>query len=104
MIAIRFSPIYEDRVSIFLKQSRLKNLGIEYKYEDSPFVFGHEERLCYWIIEPKHNSQINLVFSELIEMKSTMGIENIEFQYADSMKEYFTQANRNSCSLHWFKV
>lgn len=104
MIAIRFSPIYEDRVSIYLKNSKLKEVGVEYKFEDSPSVQCDEARLCYWIIKPLRNEQINLVFSILDDMKSIMGIEKLEFQYCCSMREYFLQYNNKYGSIRWFEV
>lgn len=104
MIAIRFSPIYEDRVSVYLKHIKLRELGVEYNFEDIPSVQCNEDKLCYWILKPLRNEQINLVFSILDEMKSIMGIEKLEFQYCCSMREYFLQYNNKYGSLRWFKV
>lgn len=103
MIAIRFKPCFEDRVSIYLNQSRIKKLGIKYSYEEVPSVFGDENRLCYWILRPTRNNQINIILSELKEIKSIMGVHDLQFQYVGSMKEYYNQFADDSI-INWFDI
>lgn len=104
MIAISFSPIYEDRVSIFFKNSNLKALGITYEFKDTPS--GMDERKCYWIIKYQHSRQVNEILSSLREMKNIMGIDDIEFSYYYNMKEYYTQYTDlyTGQSIPWFKI
>lgn len=104
MIAISFSPIYEDRVSIFLKNSNLKALGITYEFTDTPSCM--EERKCYWIFKYQHSRQVNTILSSLLELKSIMGVDDMEFSYYYNMKEYYTQCNDayGGGSIPWFKI
>ena len=103
MIAIRFKPCFEDRVNIYLKQSRIKKLQIEYSFEETPSVFGDENRLAYWILKPRHNRQINIILSELKNVKSIMGVEDLQFQYVNSMKEYYNQFADDNI-INWFDI
>ena len=103
MIAIRFNPKFEDRVSIFFRQSK-EFKRIEYSFEEDPFVFGSEKELCYWILKPIDNKQINAILSELKDMKCIMGIEDLMFSYCFSMKEYFRQYDDQSRNIPWFDV
>nr|WP_315173636.1 hypothetical protein [uncultured Flavobacterium sp.] len=104
MIAIQFSPIYEDRVSIYLKNSNLKTLGITYYFKDAPY--GIEERNCFWLFTYKHSKQVNVILSALKELKEIMGVENLTFSYCYNEKEYYTQQPEiyGGPSICWFKV
>lgn len=102
MIAIAFEPKYEDRVSLFFKHIDLKEKGIDYDFKESPNDL--EPNLAYWLIKPRHNKHINYILSSLREMKSIMGIENIEFSYCSSDKEFYTQYNIGYGLIPWFKV
>jgi len=103
MIAIKFSPKYEDRVSLFLRNSNLKRHGITWDFKDVPS--GQENHLCYWLIDYKHSKLVNTVLSELKEMKQIMGVHDLQFQYCHSQKEFYTQTNSSSMrSINWFEV
>ena len=103
MIAIKFSPKYEDRVSLFLRNSNLKKHGITWDFKDVPS--GQENHLCYWLIDYKHSKLVNTVLSELKEMKQIMGVHDLQFQYCYGEKEFYTQYNEiGQRSLIWFVV
>mgnify|MGYP006434785257 CR=1 FL=1 len=103
MIAIKFSPKYEDRVSIFLKNTKLKIHGIEWDFKETPGI--EDKHLCYWLIDYKRAIFVNTVLSTLREMKNIMGIEDLEFQYCYNLKEFYTQSNEyTGFSNEWFKV
>lgn len=102
MIAISFSPIYEDRVSMFLKHSNFTKMGIDFSFEEEPGNLSKDR--CYWLIKPKLNKHINYIFSLLREMKNIMGVEDLEFCYCSSMKEYFNQYNPLCGSINWFRI
>lgn len=102
MIAIQFSPIYEDRVSIYLKNSNLKQLDVTYEFKDTPS--GANERNCFWILKYQHSKQVNIILSELVEMKSIMGVENLKFSYCYNEKEFYCQYSENGGSINWFDV
>lgn len=104
MIAIKFSPIYEDRVSIFLKNSNLKILGITYDFKDAPS--GIDERACFWIFKYNHSRQVNVILSKLRELKDIMGVEDLEFSYCYNEKEYYTQysVDYGCITICWFKI
>lgn len=103
MIAIKFNAIYEDRVSIYFKTLNLKEKGIEYGFEESPSDF--EDRFsAYWLIEPRHNKQINIILSALKELKNIMGVEDLMFCYCFSKKEFFTQYTLEAGLIPWFNI
>jgi hypothetical protein len=103
MIAIKFSPIYEDRVSIYLKNSRVKERGITYDFKESPGL--EDEKKCFWLFDYKHSKQVNLILSELKELKEIMGIQDLEFSYCHNEKEFYTQYSDYSyTSVSWFKI
>lgn len=103
MIAIKFSPKYEDRVSIFLRnEQKLKTYGINYTFKDTPS--GEHDFLCYWLFEYFHSKQVNVILSALKDLKSIMGVEDLEFQYCHNEKEFYCQYDNNLDSIHWFKV
>ena len=101
MIAIKFSPKYEDRVNIYLKNSGLKNYGVEWNFKDVPLI--EDIHLCYWVFKYNHPKVVNNILSNLREMRQIMGVEDLYFQYCYSDKEFFTQQN-NGSSIEWFKV
>jgi len=102
MIAIKFSPKYEDRVGIFLKQSKLKNNDITYNFKDTPS--GEHDFLCYWLFTYNHSKQVNIVLNALKEMKSLMGVDDLEFQYCHNEKEFYCQYDHKMGSIPWFKI
>jgi len=102
MIAIQFSPVYEDRVSIYLKQSGLKNIGVTYEFRDTP---GQEnERNCFWVFKYDHSKQVNPILSSLKEMKSIMGIDDLKFCHCYNDKEYYNQYSAIHGSIPWFNL
>ena len=101
MIAIRFSPIYEDRVSIYLKSSNIKIYGITYDFTDTPGI--ENDRNCYWLFKYQHAKHVNLLLSLLKEMKSVMGIDDLEFSYCYNEKEFYLQYSEEYL-ISWFKV
>jgi len=103
MIAIKFSPQYEDRVGIYLKNSNLKSLGVEWDFKETPDV--DFENQCFWLIDYKHPKLVNTILSELREMKQIMGVLDLQFQYCYSEKEYYTQYSTigDRC-INWFVV
>lgn len=102
MIAISFSPIYEDRVSIYLKNSNIKKHGVTYDYKETPQ--GLDESKCYWLFDYKHGKLVNALLSELVDMKHIMGIDDLEFSYVNQEKEFYTQYTNQFGSVKWFKV
>lgn len=102
MIAIKFSPIYEDRVSIYLKNTNLKSLGITYDFKDTPS--GEEERNCYWLFNYQHPKQVNSILFALKELKSIMGVDNLEFSHCYNEKEFYCQYSDLMAPVSWFKV
>lgn len=103
MIAISFNQKYEDRVSIFFKNSRLRQIGIEYSFEEEPSNIDQTKK-AYWLIKPMHNKQINIVLSTLKELKIIMGIDDLQFCYCYSKKEYFSQYSPDTGIIPWFEV
>ena len=104
MIAIKFSPKYEDRVSIYLKNSNLKNIGVTWDFKETPSVIENNH-LCYWLIDYKDSKIVNLLLSELKEMKEIMGIHDLYFQYCYSDKEFYCQYNSlSNRTIEWFKI
>jgi hypothetical protein len=103
MIAIKFSPQYEDRVGIYLKNSNLKSLGVKWNFKETPGIDA--EHQCFWLIEYKHSKLVNTVLSELKEMKQIMGVLDLQFQYCYSEKEFYTQYSTtgNRC-INWFAI
>ena len=103
MIAIKFSPKYEDRVGIFLRtQEKLKTLGITHKFKDTPS--GEHDFLCYWLFEYMHSKHLNVILNTLKELKSIMGVDDLEFQYCHNEKEFYCQYNESYGSIPWFKI
>lgn len=102
MIAIKFSPKFEDRVSIFLKNANLKDTGVTYNFKDNPD--GEFEYLCYWLFEYPTSKHVNNLLITLKDMKDIMGVDDLEFQYIHSEKEFFTQVSSFCRSIPWFKV
>lgn len=105
MIAIRFSPHFEDRVSVFFKTLKWDKLGISYKYNTPPTNYDEK---AYWIIEYKHAKTINVIMNDLVELKNIMGVNDIEFQYCHNIMEYYQQTvNIKGLQLYqnnWFKI
>lgn len=102
MIVISFSAKYEDRVSIYLKNTAFKEEGIQFSFEEHPE--GSNNSKCCWILKPRFNKDINYILSSLREMKMIMGVDDLEFSYCSSLKEFFTQYNSRYGSVPWFKV
>ena len=101
MIAIKFSPKYEDRVSIYLKNSVLKQSGVEYKFTDTPT--GEEKNMCYWLFTIPSNKLITLVLNSLVEMKEIMGVDDLKFSYCYNELEFYTQCSEYG-STKWFNI
>lgn len=101
MIAIKFSPIYEDRISIYLKNSEIKNSGITYDFKDCPL--NQDQRLCYWLFTIPHNKLNNKLMSHLVEMKQIMGIHDLQFCYCYNEKEFYAQYSEYG-SIIWFHI
>lgn len=101
MIAIKFSPIYEDRVSIFLKNTNLKDLGVTWYFKEEPYSL--DKKYCFWIIDYKNSRHVNTILSSLREMKEIMGIDDLEFSYCYNEKEYYSQYCDGGL-IPWFKV
>lgn len=101
MISIKFSPKYEDRVSIFLKNSALKNQGITYDFKETPQ--GEYDFMCYWLFDYPTGKSVNTILRDLVEMKNIMGVDDLQLQYVHSEKEFYTQYNEGG-SIPWFKV
>lgn len=102
MIAIKFSPKFEDRVGIFLKNTNLKALGITYDFKETPS--GEPEYLCYWLFKYHDRKSVNTILRTLIEMKEIMGVDGLEFSYCESEKEFYCQYSDNEGSVPWFIV
>jgi hypothetical protein len=103
MIAIKFSPQYEDRVGLFWKHSDLKNLGVEWNLVDLPFV--DFEKQCLWLFEYKHPNFVNTILSNLEQMKVIMGVPDLQFQYCYNRKEFETQlSEREGRNINWFAI
>lgn len=102
MIAIKFSPIYEDRVSIYFKNSNLKQIGITYDFKDAPS--GEEERNCFWLFKYNHAKQVASILYALKELKSIMGVEDLEFSHCYNEKEFYCQYSQYMTPVSWFKV
>lgn len=103
MIAIKFSPVYEDRVSIYLKNSKLKASGVTYDFKDTPS--GQDDKQAYWLFNYRHSKQVNLILSELKELKLIMGVQDLEFSYCYNEKEFYTQYSEHNYTLiNWFKI
>jgi len=102
MIAIQFSPKFEDRVSIFLKNLGLKIIGVTYDFKDTPS--GCDDKKCFWVFKYQHAKQVNAILSELVEMKSIMGIDDLEFSHCYNEKEFYCQYSEYGRSIEWFKV
>lgn len=103
MIAIKFSPIYEDRISIYLKNSKLKASGVTYDFKDTPSE--QDDKQCYWLFYYLHSKQVNLILSELKELKLIMGVQDLEFSYCYNEKEFYTQySEHNYTPVNWFKI
>jgi hypothetical protein len=102
MIAIKFSSIYEDRVNLYLKATNLKEKGVTYNFYDTPS--GQEEKLCYWMFDYRNAKQVNLILTNLIELKAIMGIHDLEFCYCNGLKEFYCQYSNDYGNIPWFKV
>ncbi len=103
MISIKFSPKYEDRVSIFLKNAtHLKDLGITYDFKETPQ--GENDYLCYWLFDYRTSVQVNSLLIALTDLKEIMGIDDLEFQYIHNEKDFYTQSNKCGRVIPWFKV
>ena len=103
MITIKFSPKFEDRVSIFLKNAvHLKSHGIEYNFKETPQ--GEFDYLCYWLFDYPTGKQVNIILRALVEMKEIMGVDDLQFQYVHSEKEFYTQITQFEGSIPWFKL
>lgn len=102
MIAIQFSPVYEDRVSIYLKQSNLKSFGITYDFKDAPTA--QEEKKCFWVFKYSHPKQVALILYALKEMKEIMGIDGLQFSHCYNEKEYYCQYSQYNVPVIWFKI
>ena len=103
MIAIKFSPKYEDRVNIYLRNSNLKIHGIEWDFKEPPGI--DDQNHCYWLIDYKRPRLVNTTLSALREMQKIMGVEDLYFQYCYDLKEFYTQTNKyTGFCIEWFKV
>ena len=102
MIAIKFPPMFEDRVSIYLKATNLKDFGITYDFKDTPGL--ENDTMCYWLFDYKHAKHVNLILKELIELRDIMGVTNLQFQYCYNEKEFYTQYSMNFGNIPWFRV
>lgn len=102
MIAIQFSPIYEDRVSIYLKNSNLKSIGITYDFKDAPS--GENERNCFWLFKYQHSKQVNSILYALKDLKLIMGVEDLQFSHCCNEKEFYCQFSEYMTPVNWFKV
>lgn len=103
MIAIKFSPKFEDRVSIFLKNSKIKDLGVSYDFKETPNA--EPEYFCYWLFDYNHRKHVNLILSTFQEMISIMGVDDLQFQYVSSEKEFYVQYQTEyHSSIPWCKL
>jgi hypothetical protein len=101
MIAIKFHPQYEDRISLFFKSIDFNAKNISVKFTDTPL--GLDEGKCYWIIKYYTANQVNYILNNLIEMKSVMGVEDLKFSFAKNESEYYTQYSCGQ-SIPWFNL
>lgn len=102
MIAIKFNPIYEDRVSIYLKNSNLKQIGVTYDFKENPS--GEDDKYCFWLFKFQHPKQVNSILYTLKELKCIMGVDNLEFSHCYNEKEFYCQYSQYEVPVSWFKI
>lgn len=101
MIAIKFHQKYEDRINLFFKSIDLNSKHISVQFTDTPL--GLDTVKCYWIIKYHTANQVNYILNNLIEMKSVMGVEDLQFSFAKNEAEYYTQYSCGQ-SIPWFNL